>query len=270
MRDSVVFGVLWVVLSAVLEWLLHPLATHFYIYVASNTAVSGQKAAAFIFSIALPIFVFVVLMLIYGAARFRRKPGETGNSKHQFKTNKVFILFWFGLSLVANLFLFVHPTASAEQYYFSTINQPGPNGQQPLIVDVTARQWEWFFSYPQYGITQAVDSNGNDFLELPVNRPVKFVLRSYEPNHTYDPQADVIHSFWIPAFGMKTDVIPGLTRYEYVTPTKITSTQANQMARVQCAEVCGPGHPWMEADMAVVSSANFAKWIQQEKKLQGS
>jgi cytochrome c oxidase subunit 2 len=42
------------------------------------------------------------------------------------------------------------------------------------------------------------------------------------------------------------------------------------MARVQCAEVCGPGHPFMESNMKVVSQSDFAQWIQQEKKMQAS
>lgn len=153
------------------------------------------------------------------------------------------------------------------QTYFNQGTSYNTSGNE-LVVDVTGRQWEWKFSYPQYGINQAVDKNGSDILVLPVNRPVKFVLRSYGFNHPYDTQIDVIHSFWVPAFGMKTDVIPGETRYEYILPTKIASTQTNEMYRVQCAEVCGPGHPFMEANMKVVSTSDFQSWVAAEKKLQ--
>ncbi|WP_242824007.1 hypothetical protein [Sulfobacillus thermosulfidooxidans] len=100
------------------------------------------------------------------------------------------------------------------------MDEPAANTHD-LIVDVTARQWEWIFSYPQYGLTQTVNANGQDLLELPVNKLVEFVLRSYDPYHTYDQYADVIHSFWIPAFGIKEDVIPGETRYEYLTRPRL-------------------------------------------------
>ena len=271
MADALVFGILWIVLTVVLEYALHPLATHFYIFTASNTAVDGQRAAAFIFTLALVIFVFVVLMLVYAPIRFRARRGETGNSKVQTKFNKGFVFVWFIASLVTNVFLFVHPTASAMQAYFKSITHGAPlaaGQQKPLIVDVVARQWEWVYSYPQYGLTQTVNADGNDTLYLPKGREVEFVLRSYDQNHYYDPQAYVIHSFWVPAFGIKTDVIPGLTRYEYVTPTTIASTETNQMVRVQCAEVCGPGHPYMETNLHIVSQSDFATWVQQQKKLE--
>jgi cytochrome c oxidase subunit 2 len=270
LRDYISFGISWIILSVLGEIGAHAWGKHFYFYVASAQGAEGQRAAAFILMTATPVFIFVVLMLIFFMIRFRRGKDDLASSKVQVKNNKAFISIWFGISLVVNLFLFIHPTASAAQATFQEElkAQSATGNNAPLIIDVTARQWEWFFSYPEYGITQSVDANGNDILVLPVNRPVEFVLRSYEPNHTYNPQADVIHSFWIPSFGLKTDVIPGLTRYEFVTPTKITSTTANPMSRVQCAEVCGPGHPWMEADMKVLSATDFATWVQQEKKLQ--
>ncbi len=267
MRDKALFFVLWLIFSAICEWLASLIGPHFYFYVASVQAQEGQNAAAFILYMAVPIFVFVVMMLLFALFRFRARDDSIQPAKSQIKINKAYVGTWLGLSLVFNLFLFVHPTASAAQAYF---NESMAYNKSPktLIVDVVARQWEWRFSYPQYGLTQTVDANGNDFLELPVNTPVKFVLNSYDYNHYYDPQIDVIHSFWIPAFGMKMDVIPGETRTEYIEPTKISSTAQNQMLRVQCAEVCGPGHPYMEANMAVVSPANFAKWVAQQKKLE--
>jgi len=208
-------------------------------------------------------------MLLFALFRFRNKSGDAKPSRVQVRSNKAYIAIWITISFVINLFLFVHPTASAEQAYFNEAAQTN-NDSNALVVVVTARQWEWTYSYPQYGLSMTVDQNGNDDLVLPVNRPVKFILRSYDFNHWYDEQADVIHSFWIPAFGIKTDVVPGETRYEYVTPTQITSTDKNPMVRVQCAEVCGPGHPYMETQMAVVSSADFSKWVQDEKKMQSS
>lgn len=268
MRDYVKFGVLWVILSALAEWAAYVTGKHFYYTTGSVQAVDGQNASLFVLMVVAPIFVFVVLVLIFGVSQFRKKKDETGNSPHQFRTNKAFIGIWLGLSLVINLFLFVHPTASAMENYWIQGNSYNKDSNE-LIVDVTARQWQWKFSYPQYGISESVEANGNDELVLPVNRPVKFVLTSYEFNHLYDSPVDVIHSFWIPAFGMKTDVIPGETRVEYAMPTQISSTAQNPMFRVQCAEVCGPGHPYMYTDMKVVSSQDFSKFVHQQLKLQG-
>jgi len=269
LRDYIAFGLSWIVLSVLGDFGAEKLGKHLYFFVASTQGQDAQNAAAFILMVAVPIFIFVILMLVYTMLRFRRRGDDMTKSTSQVKHNRLYIGLWLAVSLVVNLFLFVHPTASAQQAYF---NQGVAYNNDPntLEVDVTARQWEWFFSYPQYGITESVDANGNDVLVLPVNRPVKFVLRSYDPNHSYNSQVDVIHSFWIPSFGIKTDVIPGETRYEYIQPTKITSTATNQMTRVQCAEVCGPGHPFMEADVSVVSSTDFSQWVKDQLKQQGS
>lgn len=266
MRDGVRFGVLWIILSALTEWLVYFLGNHFYYTTGSVQAVDGQNAAAFIFYTVAPIFVFVVLMLFFGIFQFRRRKSEDGSrSPFQFRTNKVFVTVWITVSLVVNLILFLHPTASAEQAYFNQAAATNQASSNALIVDVDARQWEWRFDYPQYGLTQTVDKSGNDQLVLPVNRPVKFVIRSFSFNHNYDSPVDVIHSFWIPAFGIKMDAVPGETRYEYVTPTQISSTAKNAMYRVQCAEVCGPGHPYMFADMKVVSKSDFQKWVKSQQ-----
>lgn len=267
LRDYIKFGVLWVVLSALGEWAAYAAGSHFYFTTGSQQAVDGQNASLFVLLTVVPVFIFVVLMLLFGMSQFRRKRNDDGAAPSQFRTNKAFIGIWVGISIVVNLFLFVHPTASAMEDYFKQAASYNADKNE-LIVEVTGRQWEWQFSYPQYGITQSVDSNGSDLLVLPVNRPVKFVIRSYEFFHPYDSQVAVIHSFWIPAFGMKTDAVPGETRYEYVLPTQISSTEQNPMFRVQCAEVCGPGHPFMYANMKVVSASDFTKWVTDEKKLQ--
>lgn len=268
MLDYVLFAVLWVLLSVLAELGVHAAAHHLYYFTASTQAVDGQSAMAFLLYFLTPIFVFVFLMLLFAFLRFRVRMNDKEYSVLQIKNNRAFIGVWITLSVLVNILFFLHPTTSAAEQMFNSANPA--NNKGTLVVDVVARQWEWIFSYPQYGITQAVNAAGNSTLYLPVNRKVEFVLRSYDPYHTYDYNADVIHSFWIPAFGVKEDVIPGETRLEYITPTKITSYQQNPMVRVQCAEICGPGHPYMESNVHVVSSSGFDKWVAAQHKLQNS
>lgn len=182
--------------------------------------------------------------------------------------NRAFIFTWVGLSFALNIMFWLHPTSVDLEAMFT--NWRKEKAQHPLIVNVTARQWEWMFNYPQYHVTQAVNAQGLDEMELPVNRPVEFFLRSYDPFHTYDVYAGVIHSFWIPAFGIKEDVIPGETRTEFLIPEHVANYHTSPLVRVQCAEVCGPGHPYMESPVSVVTAAQFAKWIKYEQKLQAA
>ncbi|MCL5971813.1 MAG: cytochrome c oxidase subunit II [Firmicutes bacterium] len=269
MGSVLVFGLLWVVISLLGEWGATtwinsaPDGTGPYFGTASNLGVIGAHAFDFLVWVAVPIFVFVVLMIIFAMIKFRAKRGEKViDAPKQTRNNKVFVGSWILISILVNLLVWLHPNASGLEQVFAA--QLPANNPNPLVVDVTARQWEWIFSYPQYNITQSLNANGQDTLYLPVDRPVKFVLRSYDPFHTYDTAIDVIHGFWIPAFGVKYDVIPGETRVIYITATKLISTEQNPMARVQCSEVCGPGHPYMEANLHVVTGLAFAKWAKQQ------
>lgn len=270
--ESILFGIVWIILSAIGEWAGRILINHNPLYyTASNIGVMVEQAFDFILVVLIPIFAFVVLTFIWTMVRFHVKKGEKPElPQHWARSNRWFVGIWVLGSIVVNVLFVLHPTTSATEQFFAMEQPSAPQNRHALVVDVTARQWEWIFSYPQYGLVQTVNQNGQDLLEVPVGRPVELVLRSYDPYHTYDQYVDVIHSFWVPSWGVKEDVIPGETRILYITPTKITSFAQNPMSRVQCAEVCGPGHPWMEAPLNVVSASQFQSWIAQEKALQSN
>lgn len=107
-----------------------------------------------------------------------------------------------------------------------------------LIINITAHQWWWQGNYPQLGIQTA-----NEF-HIPVNRPVRFIMRS----------ADVIHSFWIPQLGAKRDVVPGHVNEITFTPDKTGEYFG------ECAEFCGLGHTNMRFRVFVDSPTAFANW----------
>lgn len=266
--DAVVFGAIWVLVTIAGEFWLARIHSHTFYFIITRQGLETQGAFNFLSVFLLPVFLFVAVFLIYTLLRFHAPTGQAVKSRHHPVFNKWFVGLWVGISFLLNIMFWLHPTASDLAVMFSR-DFPRKNTRD-LVVDVTARQWEWIFSLPQYGIKQAVNAQGQDTLELPVGRRVEFRLRSYDPFHSYDAEAGVIHGFWVPAFGIKEDVVPGETRYEYVTPTKIASYRTSPLVRVQCSEVCGPGHPWMEAPLAVVSPATFRHWVQYERKLQGS
>jgi len=264
--EALVFGAIWIIVVILAEIGFDQIKAHSFYFIVTRQGMETQGAFNFLSQFLLAVFLFVVLFLIYTVIRFRAPDLEPVKSRYHPVFNKGFIAFWVGLSFLVNIMFWLHPTASDLEVMFSR-DFPQKN-RHDLVVDVTARQWEWIFSLPQYGIKQAVNAEGLDTLELPVGRRVEFRLRSYDPFHAYDVEAGVIHGFWVPAFGIKEDVIPGETRYEYVTPTRIASYQTNPMVRVQCSEVCGPGHPWMEAPLAIVSPKAFQQWVKYEQKLQ--
>jgi cytochrome c oxidase subunit 2 len=108
-----------------------------------------------------------------------------------------------------------------------------------MTVYVTAKQWLWKFSYP--------DGRASvDVLIVPEGKPVKLVMTS----------RDVIHSFYVPAFRMKHDVVPG----RYYTAWFEATTRG--IYPIECAEYCGVSHSKMVGGVQVLSSADYARWLE--------
>src|SRR5207253_10380669 len=120
------------------------------------------------------------------------------------------------------------------------------NGNLPtkhLQVNVLAQQFEWSFSYPKYkGLTVSA-------LHLPINEAVELKMHS----------KDVIHSFWVPQFGQKQDLVPGITTTVVITPKRL-GTYA-----VVCTELCGEGHALMRSEAIVMKPKAFAAWVVAEQ-----
>ena len=120
---------------------------------------------------------------------------------------------------------------------------PCPAAHGPVLqLCVRGFQFGWTFSLPQYGI--GFDKNLST-VTIPVNRPV----------YVSEQSPDVIHSFWVPEFRIKQDVVPGMITHEQFTPTR-TGTY-----RVICTEFCGSGHSGMVTKLTVASQADFVKWL---------
>ncbi|HEX8789371.1 MAG TPA: cytochrome c oxidase subunit II [Polyangiaceae bacterium] len=131
----------------------------------------------------------------------------------------VFLIFW---------------VVGASEY--SHMQHP-PEDAMPVYV--TAKQWMWKFAY-------ADGRSDIDVLTVPVHRPVKLVMNS----------RDVIHSFYVPAFRMKQDVVPG--RYY----TAWFEAQETGEFPIECAEYCGVSHSRMLAKVHVLSEPDYAKWLE--------
>jgi cytochrome c oxidase subunit II len=115
-------------------------------------------------------------------------------------------------------------------------------GADPLRVEVTAQQFFWSYRYPEFG------NKESDILRLPVNRSV--VLRM--------TALDVIHSFWVPEFRQKQDLVPGIHPTLHITPTKVGTYP------VICTELCGLGHALMRSRTIVMTDDAFQKWANQK------
>jgi cytochrome c oxidase subunit 2 len=187
-----------------------------------------------IFSV--PIFVLVMTVAIYSVVKFRARPGSTGDGP-PIHGNTRLEIFW-----VTVPFLIVSGLAI---YGWIVLDDIEAKQQEEMVVRVHGQQFTWRFQYPQ----QRVESTD---LILPKDQPVEFRITS----------KDVIHSFWVPEFRLKSDAVPGLTTRIRLTPSKVGQWQ------VVCAELCGLGHSTMRQQIRVIEQGEFDSWVQRRRQAQ--
>jgi cytochrome c oxidase subunit 2 len=175
------------------------------------------------------LFALIMVMMFYSAAVFRRRPDDIEDGPH--------IHGHTGLEIAWT----VIPTLVVVGFgIYGTIVLGDITREQDneMVVSVVGQQWSWSFAYPEHDVRSAR-------LVLPVGQPVLLELQSN----------DVLHSFWVPEFRVKQDLVPGQMKTLRVTPTEIGNY------RLRCAEICGTGHSDMLADVWVVSQADFEQFL---------
>jgi cytochrome c oxidase subunit 2 len=198
--------------------------------IASREAAIENGAFVLLTAASVPVLMLVVVGLVYTALRFRATdeladgPPIHGHGKFQ--------AAWLGISLVLVLGLFA----------YGAIGLVDIRGTQTadFEVNVSAEQWAWKFKYPATGVT-------SNELHIPVDRRVHLTITS----------SDVIHSFWVPAFGIKQDAVPGRPTQVYMT-----ATQSGTFSGM-CAELCGLGHTGMTTTVVVSDQAALDAWLSQ-------
>jgi cytochrome c oxidase subunit 2 len=178
------------------------------------------------------LFALIVVPMFYSLVVFRRRKGDTADAQH-IEGNTTLEITWTVLPLVAVLaFAYI----GAEN--LSDTLRADPDA---MVVKVTGRQWFWTFEYPPIdGISVASDE-----LHLPAGKQVLLQMTS----------TDVIHSFWVPEFRVKQDLVPGRITELHITPT----LEGNY--KVRCAELCGTAHYSMEKPVVITSQGDYEAWM---------
>lgn len=201
----------------------------------SSTVASEYDALFnFIMTAGLIFFAGVVITIVVFVVKYRRrgKAGLTSGKDH----NLLLEIIWSVIPLVLLMFVFERGFTS-----FIKLNVAPANS---LEIKVKAQKWSWVFEYPE-GL------NVMNKLVVPINKPVKLLMSS----------ADVIHSFYVPWFRIKADVLPN--RY---TSVWFEVNEAGQYS-IFCAEYCGKGHSEMLGMVEAVPDSIYAKYIEDNAKL---
>ena len=180
----------------------------------------------------VPVFVLVMTIAIYSVVRFRAKPGDMGDGPPIHGNTKLEVI-WVTIP-------FIMVTALAI-YGWIVLDDIEAKQQNEMVVNVTGQQFAWTFDYPGQNV------NSNE-LVLPVDQPIDFRIKT----------KDVLHSFWVPAFRLKSDAVPGLTTKIRLTPDRIGRYE------VVCAELCGLGHSTMRQFVRVLPADQFDAWARRQ------
>jgi cytochrome c oxidase subunit II len=204
-----------------------------------------------ILGVAAVVFVVVETLLIISILKHRNKGKENLQKDElpkQVEGNQFFETAWTIAPAIVLAIIFVLTLIALQ----AIINPPDGSSTAVtnpslLNIRVTGHQWWWQFDYPSLKITTA------DEFHIPVDTVVMVNVQS----------ADVIHSFWVPQFGGKIDVIPGHNNYTWFKATK------TGVYNGQCSEYCGTEHAEMRFMVVVDTPEDYQTWVKNQQALPG-
>jgi cytochrome c oxidase subunit II len=200
-----------------------------------RTAAVNADAVNLLYIAELGLCGFILLTVVVLMFRFcvRYRAGTAASRADLEQKTWHWEIGWTSLSLLIFLVLFVE---GAAMYIWLYDSPPGD-----LEVYVVGKQWMWKMEHP--GGQREIDA-----LHVPVDKTVRLVLASQ----------DVIHSFFIPAFRVKHDAVPG--QYETVW---FKATEPGSY-KIECSEFCGTEHAHMKGEVVVMAPADYAGWLRRQ------
>src|SRR4051794_4033437 len=198
---------------------------------ASTNASRVDALALFELGVVLFFTALICVMILTFAVRYRRgaKVDRSNAPLTDRRLEAVWILIPLGLSLIMY--------AWATDVFFDLYEPPG----DAFEVSVVGKQWMWYLQHPE-GRAEINE------LHVPIGQAVKLRMTSQ----------DVIHSFFVPAFRIKQDVLPGRYTTLWFRPTKVGRHH------LFCAEYCGTNHSLMTGWVYVMEQADYERWLSEK------
>jgi cytochrome c oxidase subunit II len=194
---------------------------------ASNFTDQIDKVFLWILGISVFFLVLITFLMIFFVIKYRRSKNTKAENIHG---NTLLEITWTVIPTILVLGMFYYGWVS-----YSMMKNV-PEGAE--TIKVIGRMWSWEFEY----------KNGlkTDTLYLPINMPIKLDLASQ----------DVLHGFYVPAFRVKRDVVPGISNWIWFEPKILGSYD------ILCTEYCGLEHSYMLATLTVLPQNEFNEWFQ--------
>ncbi len=193
-------------------------------------------------------FLLVVSILLYFIIRYRERSCHQSFYTHGNRLPH--LLLTGGLAL--SVFFFIDMRlANLSARVWDDFHKRIPT-ENIFPVRILAQQYVWNIQYPgKDGLYNTPDDIRTiNQLHIPIHQPVVVELES----------KDVIHSFWLPNFRFKQDVVPGMTQKVWFEATELGKFE------IACAELCGLGHYRMRGHLNVETKENLEKWFNEQRK----
>ncbi|HZV84144.1 MAG TPA: cytochrome c oxidase subunit II [Brevundimonas sp.] len=222
-------------------------------------AASPLKVQAHFFhdAVLMPVITFITLLvlglIIWIVIRYNKKSNPV---PAKWSHNTMVEVIWTVLPVLILVFI----SLFSFRLLFAYHDMPTPD----LTVKATGNQWNWAYEYPDQGIAEYVSNMlpeeevaqrglphslyrlaADEPIVVPVGKTVRVLVTA----------ADVIHAFALPAFGLKTDAIPGRVNETWFRADRVGTFYG------QCSELCGVDHAFMPIQINVVTQAEFEAWV---------
>ena len=197
------------------------------------------------------VFAIVVVMLGYALWKYRAKPGDESDGE-PIHGNTALEITWTVIPTIIVL--------AGAIYSWIVLNDIEAKADDRMPLHVTAQQFKWTFEYPEQTTGSGEDAVPlkSNVLHVPVDRQLDITLEAL----------DVIHSFWVPEWGIKRDAVPAGPGGDEVDDQFVVTPNVEGTYSLVCTELCGIGHSTMRATVVVESEAEFEDWISEQRQTQ--
>jgi cytochrome c oxidase subunit 2 len=244
-------------LARAIEWNFQPAAT--------PIAADVRGLHDYVMILVIVIFVGVFGVMFWSVYAHRK---SRGHQAAQFHENTTVEMVWTVIPLIVLIFIAWPAT--------KTVIAQKDTSNADITVKATGMQWKWGYDYVKgegEGIHIVSElATPNDQIEGRATKDTHYLLEVDHPLvvpvgkkvRILTTAVDVVHSWWVPAFAVKQDAIPGFIRDTWFKATE-TGT-----FRGQCAELCGKNHGFMPIVVKVLPQQEYTAWVAQQKKRQAS
>ena len=195
------------------------------------------------------VFAIVCVMLGYAVWKFRAKPGDESDGE-PIHGNTTLEIAW---TLIPTIIVL-----AGAVYSWIVLDDIEAKADDRMPLKITAQQFKWTFEYPEEttGSGESATPVTTDELHVPVDRQLEITLEAY----------DVIHSFWVPEWGIKRDAVPAGPGGDEIDDEFVVTPNEEGTYSLVCTEFCGIGHATMRATVVVESQEEFDQWITEQQQ----